>query len=55
MFYKKNWQWMIVVCLAGVLLFMSTSHAKMKPLKAIEDMVVPPNIMFILDTSGSMQ
>ncbi|MGA1796331.1 MAG: PilC/PilY family type IV pilus protein [bacterium] len=55
MFYKKNRQWMIVVCLAGVLLFVSASHAKMKPLKALEDMVVPPNIMFIVDTSGSMQ
>ncbi|MGA1843839.1 MAG: PilC/PilY family type IV pilus protein [bacterium] len=55
MICNKNWQWMIVVCLAGVLLFASVSHAKMKPLKALEDMVVPPNIMIIMDTSGSMQ
>jgi len=55
MFYKKSWQRMIVLCLAVVLLTGSAVYAKMKPLKAIEDMVVPPNIMFILDTSGSMQ
>ncbi len=52
---KKIQKYIISFCIIGIVFSISSATAKMSPLMALEEQIVAPNILIILDTSGSMQ
>ncbi|MGA1839548.1 MAG: PilC/PilY family type IV pilus protein [bacterium] len=50
----KTLKYRIIACLLAIGIIGSSALAKMRPLTEMEDQFVKPNILVILDTSGSM-
>ncbi|MGA1863993.1 MAG: PilC/PilY family type IV pilus protein [bacterium] len=50
----KTLKYRIIACLLAIGIICSSALAKMRPLTEMEDQFVKPNILVILDTSGSM-
>jgi len=52
---KRKHRWMIFIFFLAIGIIVPSAHAKMSPMKPVHDMLVRPNILFVFDTSGSMQ